>query len=374
MKITSVSARILEGRPERPVEFAMGPYHTFTMVLVEVATDEGIKGYGEAIARRGARMTKHAVEALLAPVLQGEDPYNIEGLWVKMMNQLRRWGHSKGVVIEAISGVDTALWDLVGKAEGKPVWRLLLGAGRSCIPCYASSVYINDLEAMCAEAVKQVEKGFRALKVKIGRPMEVGGIKADIEAVRRIREAVGDDVQIMLDANGAYDAGTAIRVARQLEPLDITWLEEPVPPDDLDGYARVHSMTSIPLATGETEFSVFGFRDLISRRLIDVVQPDLGRCGGITGARQVATLCYAHNVLLAPHTGFSGGISQLAAIHIAAASPTLFTYEYMFIDNPLQRIFVGGFPEPENGLLAVPQGPGLGLELDWTLVEKYTVD
>lgn len=359
MKITSVKARVLAARPSRPVEFAIGIYDTFTCVLVEIHAD-GAVGYGEAIARRGPQMTKTAVEALLAPVLVGQDPIHVEGLWQLCLNRLRRWGHSRGVVLEAISGVDIALWDLVSKAQGRPIWQVLHGAGRPAIPCYASSVYMKDLDAMCREAVAQVERGFRAVKVKIGRSQEAGGVRADIESIRRIREAVGPDVELMVDANGAYDAATAIRVARGLEPSSVAWLEEPVPPDDLDGYARVHAMTSIPLATGETEFSVFGFRELASRRLVDILQPEVARCGGITGARQVATLAFAHNLGLAPHTGFSGGVSHLAALHLAAAAPVLTTYEYMFIDNPLVRIFVEGFPEPKGGVLPVPGGPGSG--------------
>ena len=371
MKIERVQAHLLEATPAKGVRFGIGAYTTYSMVLVEIATDAGIVGYGEAIGRRGARMTAAAVESLLAEVLIGEDPRNIEGLWVAMIDRLRRWGHSSGVVIEAVSGVDCALWDIVGKAYGLPVWQLLAGAGRQSVPTYASSVYISDTATMVAEALEQQRNGFTRLKVKIGRPAADGGQRADIAALRAIREAVGDSMALYVDANGAYDAAGAIRMGRAMEELDIGWFEEPLPPDDLAGYARVHAMTAVPLARGETDFGLFTMRDVIDRRLVDVVQPDLARCGGITAARHVWTLTYGANLALAPHTGFSGGLSQLAALHVAAAAPSLMALEYMYIDNPLREIFTGGYPAAVAGEVAVPMGPGLGLELDQAKIDAY---
>ncbi|GAA5201336.1 mandelate racemase/muconate lactonizing enzyme family protein [Rugosimonospora acidiphila] len=373
MKIDRVRARLLEATPEVGVRFGIGAFTTYSMVLVEIGTDDGLVGYGEAIARRGGGMTATAVESLLAEVLVGEDPRNVEGLWVRMVDRLRRWGHSGGVVVEAISGVDVALWDLVGKAYGLPVWRLLAGAGRTRVPCYASSVYINDTETMVAEALEQQGLGFTRLKVKIGRPEDDGGQRADLAALRAIREAMGESMTLYVDANGAYDAAGAIRMGRAMEELDIRWFEEPVPPDDLSGYERLHSMTSTPLARGETDFGLFSMREVIDRRLIDVVQPDLGRCAGITGARQVWTLAYGANLAFAPHTGFSGGLSQLAALHVAAAAPTLLALEYMYIDNPLREIFVGGYPVAKDGWVSPPDAPGLGLDLDHDKIDAYTV-
>jgi L-alanine-DL-glutamate epimerase-like enolase superfamily enzyme len=319
-------------------------------------------------------MTAAAVERLLAPVLVGKDPRNIEGLWVEMVNQLRRWGHTTGVVLEAISGVDIALWDLAGKAADQPIWRLLAGAGRSEVPVYASSVYIADREAMVALATEQLASGFTDVKVKIGRSVAKGGVREDLAALEAIREAVGTGAGLVVDANGAYDAATAIKLGRAMEALEIGWFEEPLPPDDLAGYERVHAMTSTPLARGETDFGMWTMREVIERRLVDVVQPDLGRCGGITGARHVWTLTYLANLAFAPHTGFSGGISQLAALHVAAAAPSLAKLEYMVIDNPAREIFVGGYPRPKAGFLEAPDGPGLGLELDHQLIEDYTVE
>lgn len=369
MIIAAIKADVLAARPKRGVRFAIGDYDEFALVLVTVTTEDGVTGYGEALARRGAQMTAAAVESLLAPAVIGRDARNIGGLWTHMFNQLRRWGHAGGVVVEAISGVDCALWDIAGKAAGAPVWRLLHGAGRESVPVYASSIYIDSDEAMVAQAQEQIANGFSAIKIKIGRAVEDGGPHADLRAVGKIRAALGDEAELMVDANGAFDASTAIRVARALEAYDVRWLEEPVPPDDLDGYRRVHAMTSTPLAAGETVFGAIGFRALIGEGLIDYVQPDLGRCGGMTAAMQVCALAYAQNRPVAPHTGFSGGLSQLAALHLASAAPELFRLEYMVIDNPVRELFVDGYPRPQNGMLEVPRGPGWGLELDLERIE-----
>lgn len=373
MKITSVTARMLRARPDKSVVFAAGRYPAYSAVLVIVETDEGVVGYGEAISRAGGEATRAAVESMLGPAIMGKDPLQIECLYRLMINQLRRFGHASGIVVEAISGVDTALWDIAGKALGQPISQLLMGAGRKSVPVYASSVYIDTAEAMIAETREQIDAGFTTVKLKVGHAEAEGGRRADIEKIRLIREAVGSKIDLAVDANSAYDAATAVLVARELEQLDICFFEEPVHPDDIDGYARVRSLSSIPLAGGETLFLLYGFNDYLKRGLLDVVQPDLARCGGITGARHVATLTQANRARFAPHTGFSGGISHLAALHTAAAAGELYLLEYMFIDNPLRDLFVGGFPKPHNGTIDVPSGPGLGLELDWDLVEKFTV-
>ena len=373
VKIEKVSASVLAARSESPLVFGIGKFDQFSMVLVEVTSDEGVIGLGEAISRRGAAMTAEAVESLLTDVVVGEDPRNVEGLWVRMVEHLRKWGHTAGVVMEAISGIDIALWDLAAKSYGIPVWQLLAGAGRSSVPCYASSVYIADVDTMCSEALEQKARGFQCLKVKIGRSANHGGMAADIAALTAIRETVGPEMSLVVDANGAYQAAEASRVATSLDKLDIRWFEEPVPPDDVEGYRRLRSTTAVPLARGETDFGVFTLGPVIAERLIDVVQPDVARCGGITGARQLAYLTYAANLAFAPHTGFSGGVSQLAALHVAAAAPTLYRLEYMFIDNPLREIFVSGYPVPVDGVLEVPTGPGLGYELDRGKVDRYRV-
>ncbi len=373
MAIVRVGARLLSARSDVTITSGIGTFDAFDMVLVEVEDASGHVGYGEALARRGGEMTVAAVESLLRPVLIGADPRNIGGLWVQMVDRLRLWGHTAGVVMEAISGIDIALWDLVGRLEQRPVWQMLAGAGRRQVPVFASSVFIGDPDDMAREAVSFVERGYPIVKVKIARSEASGGPEADLEALRKVREAIGARIGLVVDANGAYDSALAIRMGRAMEELNVRWFEEPVPVDDLGGYERVHAMTSTPLARGETDFGIYTIGEVMRRRLIEVVRPDPGRCGGITGAMHLATLALSQNILFAPHTGFSGGLAQLAAVHVAAASPTLLTLEHMLIDNPCREIFVGGYPVAEGGRLAVPTGPGLGLQMDHAKLDAYTV-
>lgn len=373
MKIASVKTYTLSASLDRPLLFGIGEFGTFTATLVEVRTDDGHVGWGEAIARKAPEVVTTVIHRLMAPLVVGRDPRDLEGLWDLLFEQLRRWGHSRGFVFEALSGIDIALHDLLARAAGLPLYKFLGGAGRAEVGCYASSVYFAPIEEMAAEAAAQVAAGHAAIKVKIGRPPALGGLRADVASVRAVREAVGPEVEIMLDANGAYDAATAVRVARQLEPLDIAWLEEPVPPDDLAGYALLRRRTTIPLACGESEFGVFGFRDLIERRAVDILQPEIARIGGFVGARRAAALAHAYNLRVAPHTGFSGGVAHLASLHLAAALPNFYTYEYFYAPNALRDIFVQPFPAPRRGMLALPAGPGLGLDLNWELIRRYEV-
>ncbi len=376
MKIASITCTPLAGRAPRPVEFSIGTFPTFYAVVVQVTADDGLVGVGECIVRRAPEVVTTIVNRLLAPLVIGRDPWDVEGLWDEMLALLRRWGHSRGFVVEAMSGIDIALWDLLARSVGKPLYKFLGGAGREKVRCYISKVYFDEIPRMAEEARAQVARGFSAVKVQIGWAAARGGDRADVRTVRAVRDAVGPDVEVMLDANGAYDAGTAVRVGRQLEELDVAWLEEPVPADDLDGYAHIRRSVRVPLAAGETEFGLFGFRDLIARGCIDVLQPEVARIGGITAARRLWALAHAHNLPYAPHTGFSGGIAHLASLHLAAAAPNFYTYEYMgtqYVQNPLREIFTQPFPVPERGQIALPQGPGLGLELDPDALRRYAV-
>lgn len=373
MRIASVQCRMLAGTLDKPIHFGIGAFPTFAATLVEITTDDGRVGVGECIVRKAPQVTKAVVEHLLSPVIIGRDPYDVEGLWDEMFRQLRGWGHYRGFVFEAISGIDVALWDILGQAAGLPIYKVLGGAGRGQVPCYTSSVYFAPIKEMVKQAVAQVRQGHTGIKVKIGRNAEMGGRHTDVASVQAIRKALGPKVDIMLDVNSAYDAATAIKVGRQLEAEDVTWLEEPVPPDDLAGYARVRAGQAIPVAAGESEFGLFGFRDLIARGAIDIVQPDVARIGGFTAARRLGALVHAHNLRYAPHTGFSAGVSHLAALHVAASVPNLMTYEYFYAPNPLRDLFTEPFPKPHKGMITLPNRPGLGLTLDKRLLKKFEI-
>lgn len=376
MKIASVACIPLAAKSPRPVQFSIGTYPTFFATVAQVTTDDGLVGVGECIARRSPEVVAAAVDRLLAPLVIGRDPWDVEGLWDEMLALLRRWGHSRGLVLEAMSGIDTALWDLLARSVGKPLYKFLGGAGREKVRCYVSKVYFDEISLMAEEAKSQVARGHTAVKVQIGWPASHGGDRADVRTVQAVREAVGPDVDIMVDVNGAYDVGTAVRVGRQLEELNVAWLEEPVPADDLDGYAQIRRSVRVPLAAGEAEFGLFGFRDLIARGCIDVVQPEVARIGGITPARRLWALAHTHNLPYAPHTGFSGGVAHLASLHLAAAASNFYTYEYMgtkYVQNPLRDIFMAPLPSPEKGMITLPQGPGLGMDLDPEALRRYGV-
>ncbi|HKV44280.1 MAG TPA: mandelate racemase/muconate lactonizing enzyme family protein [bacterium] len=376
MKIAAIACTPLAATPPRPVQFSIGTFSTFYAALVEVRTDDGLVGIGECIVRRAPEVVTTIVDRLLAPALIGRDPWDVEGLWDDMFTLLRRWGHSRGFVVEAMSGIDIALWDLLARSVGKPLYKFLGGAGRDRVRCYVSKVYFDEIPKMADEARRLVAEGHTAIKVQLGWPSARGGHHADVQTVRAIREAVGPRVEIMLDANGAYDIGTAVRVGRQLEEFDVAWLEEPVPADDLEGYAHLRRSVRVPLAAGETEFGLYGFRDLIARGCVDVLQPEVARIGGVTAARRLWALAHAHNLLYAPHTGFSGGVAHLASLHLAAAAPNFYTYEYMgttYIQNPLRDIFTVPFPAPQDGLIALPQAPGLGLDVDREAIRRHAV-
>jgi L-alanine-DL-glutamate epimerase-like enolase superfamily enzyme len=371
VKIARLETWVLEARLERPIQFGVGPYGAFTATLVEITTDDGVSGFGECIARKAPRVVDTVLRDLLWPIVQGRDPRDVEGLWDEMFAQLRAWGHYRGFVQEAMSGIDQALWDILARAQRVPLYKALSGAGRSRVPCYASSVYFAELQEMARQTERQVAAGHTAVKMKIGRSAGLGGTQMDIESVRACREAAGPAVELMADVNSAYDAATAIRVCHAIERYDLAFIEEPVYPDDHAGYELIRRSQSIPLAAGESEFGIFGFRDLFARRAIDVAQPEIARIGGFTAARRLGALAHAYNLKIAPHTGFSCGVAHLASLHLAAAVPNLARFEYMFIENPLRDIFVEGFPQPENGFIALPDGPGLGLELDRGKLERF---
>jgi L-alanine-DL-glutamate epimerase-like enolase superfamily enzyme len=220
---------------------------------------------------------------------------------------------------------------------------------------------------MAGEAERLAAEGYTAIKMKVG-----GGEKDDIARMTAVRQAVGPDVDIMLDANSGYDAPSAINVGLHAEKLRMYWLEEPVVPDDLPGYRRIRSaVKSVRLAAGEGEFMSGGFRPFLEEGLLDVVQPDIARCGGFTGCRRVAALADAYNVAVAPHTGASGPICIAASLHFAAATPRLLTFEHMYIYNPLHEMLAAPLPQPKNGTIVAPTAPGIGVELDENALKRF---
>ena len=373
MRIESVRAIPLLATLDQPQRTGVATYTKLGIALVEIRTDTGVVGYGECLARYSPRIWAAVVDDLLAPLVLGADPFETERLWMRMFRDLRSFsGHSRGMLVEAIAGVDTALWDIKGKALGVPLCALLGGAVRTRLNAYASSIMQQELSAMEAEAASLVERGFRAIKIKVGV-----GVEQDVRAVRAVRRVVGDRIDVMLDANGAYGAPEAIDLANRVHDLRITWLEEPVVADDMEGYERIRAATTIPLAGGEAEFTRFGVRDLLARRVLDVIQPDVARSGGVSETKKIADLASVHHVAYAPHVGFSGAVCVAATLHLAAAATNFLTYECIHTPNPLRehlaRTPVGGPAQLIDGQIPIPTGPGLGIDLDPEVIRRYRV-
>jgi L-alanine-DL-glutamate epimerase-like enolase superfamily enzyme len=373
VKLTKLRTHVLAAKVDKPIHFGAGTYDTFTATLVELETADGITGVGECIARRAPRVVDVVVRDLLWPVVEGQDPHDVARLWDAMFGLLRPWGHYRGFVFEGISGIDQALWDILAKERGAPLYRCLGGADRERVPVYGSKVYTDEPDRMAALAKDKVAAGHRAIKIQIGRSKQWGGPRADIDVARRIRDAIGPEVQMGADANSAYDANTAIAVGKELAEVDLWFLEEPVFPDDLEGYEKIKRGQPVPVAAGESEFGLIGFRELFRRGVLDVVQPDVARVGGFTAGMRLATLVEAHGLQYAPHTGFSCGVAQLASLHLAASVGSLSRLEWMWIDNPLSRCFSEDLPQPKDGVIAMPQAPGLGRELDREKLERFRV-
>ncbi len=387
LKITDVTAVSLvvpiQERMKAPISLPyadeLGPivFGQYRTTLVRIKTDEGIEGVGECMVRLAPTATREIVHAL-RPVLVGKDPYDVEVIWERLYGMMMNRGHDKGFYLEAVSGIDIALWDIMGKAEGKPVAALLGGIANATFPVYASSVRFRGFEQTLADAKKFVEKGYRAIKIKVGQNPR--RFVDDIEVVRTIRGELGSDIDLMVDANCGYDVGTAVAVGRKLEELDVRWFEEPIAPDDLQGYELLQRKLDIPIAGGETQFSRFGMRDILSRRLIDIVQPNVSRAGGFTECRKIAALASAFHVPYAPHTGSSSAICIAASMQLAAALPTSLIFESMESDwsktqeNPLrQRLAPAPIATFSDGNFTLDQRPGLGVTLNEEIVAAYTV-
>jgi galactonate dehydratase len=371
LAISSVTGVPLTASLQAGTRTSQGDYGAVSIVLVEVRSADGLVGHGECLARFGARVYALFINEVLAPRLVGQSAFDIRRHWQQMRASLS--GRAGGMLIEAIAGVDIALWDLVGKAVGQPVHRLLGGIGRPYVDCYASSINWADPQRMREQTQAAIAMGFKAIKVKLGQPVECA-----IEAATIVREAAGRAIRLAADANWAYSVDEAVRVGEALQALDYWFFEEPIRPEDMAGYRHLRGKLSMMLAAGESDFTVEQAAQLIEPRLVGIVQPDVARAGGITETRDIATLAQTHHVGYAPHVGWSGALCVAASLQLAAAMPAFVSFECMFIGNPLRDELctrrVGDAASLVDGQLAVPQGAGLGVEIDWDAVQRYRID
>jgi L-rhamnonate dehydratase len=386
MKIKSIRARVFEwkGKVIPPQKHfctnavdilyersdAMGSFRFHGWLVVEVETDTGIIGIGNCAL--APRVAKQIIDQYLAPIAIGEDPFDVEYIWQKMYRSTLAWGR-KGIGMAAISAIDIALWDIMGKEVGKPVFKLLGGRTKEKIWCYASKLYNNDdRDAFLAEAQGYLDQGFTALKMRFGYGPKDGpaGMAKNIEQVRLLRELTGPDVDIMLECYMGWTLEYARRMLPRLAEFNPRWLEEPVIADDVEGYQELKRMNLMPISGGEHEFTVYGFKDLLERRAVDIIQYDTNRVGGITAARKINAMAEAWSVPVIPHAG------QMHNYHLTLASTASPMSEYfpvfdIEVGNELFYYIFEGEPQPVDGYLQLAEDtPGLGL----TITDKYLAD
>jgi D-galactarolactone cycloisomerase len=376
MKIVDVRAHILEAPLSQPFSYSRAWYSTRTALIVEITTDKGLVGWGECYGP--ARINAAVVEAM-KPLLLGEDPFRTEWLWHEIYARFRDPGQ-KGSIIQGLSGIDIALWDIKGKGLDEPVHRLIGGPIRTEVSAYATGLYRRESgrpeDYLAEEAAHYIADGFAAVKLKVGY-----GVEEDLRTIRAVRDAIGTKIGLMIDANHAYDAVAAIRLGRRAEPHDIGWFEEPVPPEDIAGHQEVRAALTIPVASGECEFTRFGFRELITTRAVDIVQPDTCSAGGISECKKIADMALAYGLRYVPHV-WGSGVALAAALQLLAVLPSLTPpslnplepmLEFDRTEHPIRQALLKTPIEHTRGRVAVPKGPGLGIEVDRAALERFRV-
>src|SRR5262245_21015565 len=370
---------------ERQHKSDFGQIRTFDSAIVRIDTDQGITGWGEGKNAAGSAGTYAGLVTLInkefAPRLIGKDARDISVIWDALYNGVRAHhatarGHAmpdmarRGQTIAAISAIAIALWDIAGKSMNVPVWRLLGGRKAPAMPAYASGGWA-DASTIGDQLSGYVRQGgFKAVKMRVGA-MD-GAPQASAERVTAARSALGPHVEIMVDSHGTFTVAEAKRFAHLVRDCNLAWFEEPVAADDKAGIAEVRAASMIPIAAGESEFTRFDFRDLITHRAVDILQPDLAICGGITEARRIDALAAAFNLRLSPHL-WAGAPAFFAGLHLAAASPSSYILEYSLGANPMLHDLIEETIEVKDGMIAIPDRPGLGITVREEMLRQHAV-
>ncbi|SMC73541.1 mandelate racemase/muconate lactonizing enzyme family protein [Pedobacter nyackensis] len=384
MKITNVEAFWLRCPiPEAKQHTSdYGLLTNFDMTLVVITTDSGLQGFGEAKAAVGSSgicaSIVNCIENELKPVLLGKSVKDITRLWEEMYNGTRdHYALSRGrkfpilgrrgLTISAMSGVDTALWDLKGKMLNVPILDLLGGACRAKMPAYASGGWADE-ENIGEQLKGYVSKGFKGVKMRVGVMDDT--VQKSINRVKAARAALGPDIKLMVDAHGTFSVPEAKQFCRGVEDCNVYWFEEPISPDNRKGTAEVRASTHIPIAAGESEFTSFDIHDLLQIRAIDVIQPDAAIIGGISEAMRVSHLASVHQVELAPHC-WGSAFSFMAGLTVAFASASATIIEFSLGGNPMMYELVNEQISVINGEISAPSAPGLGLTPNWDFVKQF---
>lgn len=370
MKIKAVITYVVSDDLDTPFGMSQWNWDSRSSCLVEILTDEGIAGWGECFGP--AHANRALIDSTFGPMIIGDDPLGLIDIWDRLYNRNREWGR-KGISIASISGIEIALWDILGKAAGLPISRLWGGKNLRSVDAYASAFYYNgpwdgDLEAEAADLLKS---GYSHFKMKIG-----ASVRADIDRVHRVRAALGPQVQLAVDANRGYTTAEAKLLAREVEADDIWFFEEPAIPENLEGYRELRATTHIPIAAGEQEFTRWGFRELLETGAIDIVQPDPTACGGLREALLIAGMASAHGIPTMPHV-WGSSITVAAGLHVISAlpsvTPSIGRAPVILELDQAPNAFRNGLGGLETGpVMQVPDGPGLGIEIDPEFLARYT--
>ena len=382
MKIARVDAYALQmpsptGPRNRPNADEYGHYHiaqdSWTSIysdrhetcLVRLETDDGQVGWGEGQAPVSPRTTASIVEDLCRPVLMDRDPFDVEYLWYRLYSAMRERGHITGFYVDALAGVDLALYDLLGKALDLPAHKLLGGRFRDKVPVYAGIGGTNS-EKVAQSAAEHVDLGYRALKLHLR-----DSNRQIIEIAAAVRQAVGDEVELMVDVHGTRDVSSAIQLGRGLEKLDFRWLEAPTLAEDVHGQAEIASGLDMQVATGEWLRTAWEWRQWIECHSFDVAMPDIARTG-LTEGKRIAGLLDSFNLPFAPHVGGGGILSVAAAVQFSAAIPNLQILEHSHGAHAGKGRIASSYPEPTDGCFPVTDGPGLDIEIDEKAVAEFS--
>ncbi len=385
MRITEIESYIIEYDLDQPLGYSQQYYTTRSAHLVVVRTDEGLEGYGECFGGgRIARGNRAIVTETIAPLIVGMDPLQREVIWHKVYNLLRDHGQ-KGMPIQALSGIDIALWDIAGKAYGVPIHQLLGGAFRDAVPVYGYGMMlkpVNDLaHRFREESAALAEVGFCGLKMKVGL-----GVRQDVKLVEAVRESVGRDTMLMVDANHCYSIREALPFGRELERLGVEWFEEPLAPEDRKGYCELRQALDVNIAGGEAEFTRWGFRDLVESRCVDLLQPEVCGLGGITEYQKVLALAHAHFIPVVNHC-WGSAVAVAVNLHLSTAMPDLPggahpVQPMLEFDTTPNRFRDELLKEPlrireqvaaTGGFARAPEGAGLGIDIDFDFVRAFQV-
>ncbi len=366
MRITDIRTIRLRAAlaPECQVYSRSGRRTHRSALLVHVETDEGITGIGSC-SGNGA-VLEAMIERVLNPLLVGKNPLKVEELWESSYFRCvaKEFG-SRGLGVVALSGVDIALWDILGKAKGEPIFKLLGGAVRDKVPVYATALYPEEPAEVVKKAVAFAQKGFRAAKIKVGF-----NLARDIEIVRAVRAELGKDFTLMTDANQGYTLGVALKAVEAFAACGAAFLEEPLFVEDVEGHAALKAQSKVPIALGENLHTRFAFENFIARGAVDILQPDVARAGGISEVVEIAALAARHGLSVSFHT-WGDAVALAASLHLATALKKSGVMELDCTENPLRSELLKEPLEAQNGLMLPPQGPGLGIELDSRALKRF---